>query len=303
MKIIAKYVNGNVKTTLFEDGSKEREYDDFPKPIHPESIDVKITDYCDAECSFCHEQSTKNGKHSDLNKLFDVLSVLPGGVEIAIGGGNPLSHPDIILFLQKLKANNIVANITINQKHIKQYNDLICYLIDNDLVKGIGISYSSKSYLKDIDPIISKTNNLVFHVIMGINKLSDIDCLYDFCSNKNKECKILILGYKNYGFGINYYIKNKSIEDNKYLWYIKLASYFKTNNLVLSFDNLAIKQMNLKRFFTNDAWNKFYMGDDFVFTMYIDGVEQKFAPSSTSNIRTDFNQTNLLEYFQNNRNM
>ena len=298
MNILHQYANGNTEVVLYEDGSKERIFQGIAQPVHPESLDVKITNYCDAGCSYCHEQSTVAGKHGDLNKLGEVLSPLPAGVEIALGGGNPLAHPDLITFLERLKAQGLVTNITINQKHLKPFKDLILDLIAKDLVKGVGISYSSSGYLSDIVPILLATDNVVFHIIMGINPVSDVEELRNFCQDYDRECKVLVLGYKQFGFGINYYLKNKKIEDNKYRWYTQLAQYFKRNDLVLSFDNLAIDQLNLRRYFTEEGWQTFYMGNDFVFTMYIDGVEQQYAPTSTSNERKSFQESNLLEYFQ-----
>jgi len=298
MQVLHSYTNGNTKVVLFEDGSKERTYDGVALPVHPESIDIKITNYCDAGCSFCHEKSTVAGQHGDLDKLAEVLTSLPAGVEIALGGGNPLSHPDLIPFLKKAQAQGLVVNITINQKHLRPFKELILSIIADGLVKGVGISYASAGFLPDIAPILLATNNVVFHLIMGINKLDDINELMNLCQEHNRVCKVLLLGYKNFGFGINYYLKNKKIESNKYSWYTQLANKFKESNLVLSFDNLAIQQLKLRRYFTDEAWDNFYMGDDFVFTMYIDGVEQHFAPTSTSTNRVSFKDHTLLEYFQ-----
>ena len=295
--ILYSYTNGDSQVTIFQDGTKHRLVTGSNK-IHPESIDVKITNYCDAKCSYCHEQSTIDGQHADLDKLSEILSVLPSGVEIAIGGGNPLSHPDLISFLTKCQKQGLICNITINQKHIKPYQQLIQSLIKDKLIYGLGISYLSNKPLQEISYLLSITDNLVFHCIMGINTVSDIDGLYNFCQKNNKICKILVLGYKEYGFGLNYFLKNKKIEANKYSWYTELASYFKTKNLVLSFDNLAINQLNLSRYFTKEAWSTFYMGDDGQYTMYIDAVEQKYAISSTSPNRVSFT-IDLLTYFKN----
>lgn len=301
MQVLHSYTNGNTKVVLFEDGSKERTYDGVALPVHPESIDIKITNYCDAGCSFCHEKSTVAGQHGDLDKLAEVLASLPAGVEIALGGGNPLSHPDLMPFLKKAQAQGLVVNITINQKHLRPFKELILSIIAEGLVKGVGISYTSAGFLPDIVPILLATDNVVFHLIMGINKVNDVKVLHSFCQTLDRTCKILLLGYKNFGFGINYYLKNKKIEDNKYSWYTQLAGYFKQESLVLSFDNLAIQQLKLRRYFTDEAWGNFYMGDDFVFTMYIDAIEQHLAPTSTSTNRTSFKNNTLLEYFQSNR--
>lgn len=40
------------------------------------------------------------------------------------------------------------------------------------------------------------------------------------------------------------------------------------------------------------------MGDDFSFTMYIDAVEQFYAPTSRSENRTSFKDCSLLEFFK-----
>jgi MoaA/NifB/PqqE/SkfB family radical SAM enzyme len=296
--ILQQYQNGNTEVTIYSDGTKERVYEEAPWVVHPESLDVKITNHCDAGCSFCHEQSTTSGQHGNLNALKKVLSVLPAGVEIAIGGGNPFSHPALVPFLEWAKGRGLIANITVNQKHLLPYENLIAKLIDEHLIHGLGISYTSDKYLLNIKPILQATNNAVFHVIMGINTVNDVIKLKDFCSSLNKECKILILGYKEFGFGTTHHSKRKKqITDNKYEWYTTLAPLFKTAGLTLSFDNLAIKQLDLRRYFTEEGWNKFYMGDDFEYTMYVDAVEQKFAKSSTSLNRVSFGTQSLLDYF------
>lgn len=53
MTTINTYQNGNTTVTLMSDGTKIREYEGVPLVVHPESIDIKITDYCDMGCSYC----------------------------------------------------------------------------------------------------------------------------------------------------------------------------------------------------------------------------------------------------------
>lgn len=304
MKVLHRYINGNTKITLYDDGSRHRVFEGIAAPEEPDSIDVKITNYCEPTennpiCSFCHESSGLHGVHGDLDKLYEVLHHLSPGKEICIGGGNPLAHPNLEIFLSFLRTVGLVSNLTINQKHIIHYKDLILKLLKHDLIKGIGISYSDPSYLKDIKHIIQASSNVVFHMIMGINKVEDIYLLKSFCQENKRECKILILGYKQFGFGINYYLKNKKIENNKYEWYTRAASYFKNRDLILSFDNLAISQLNLQRYFIPTSWDEFYQGKDGQFSMYIDGVKQEFAISSTSKERKSFKDSALLEFFEN----
>lgn len=289
---LVKYINGNTTVTINQDGTKIREYEGRPYVVHPESIDVKITNYCDMGCAFCHESSTTEGKHGDLNKLLEVLKDLPAGIELAIGGGNPLSHPELVPFLQKLKERCFIPNITVNQGHIKRYHDLIVHLIKNNLIYGLGISINNKNY-KMLIPLMKESNNIVYHLIMGVNAPNDIQSIIDINSN----AKFLLLGYKVFGFGEQYF--NDSINYNIINWRKTMRSLL--TNVHLSFDNLAIKQLNLKSFFTKEGWDRFYMGDDFVYTMYVDAVNQEYAPTSRSKNRSLFSECSLLEYFKINK--
>lgn len=299
MNLLHHYVNGNTDVSIYDDGTKIRQYDDDPKPVHPESMDIKISNKCDGNCHWCHEMSHINGEHADLNRLLEVLKGLPAGVEIAVGGGNALSHPDLFPFLYELKSRGLIPNMTINQKHFGPYCQDIEKLITEKLIYGLGISYSGSAYQNDIAPFIKMTNNIVFHTIMGLNSVTVIDELMEFVErNGGTKTKILILGYKDYGFGSKHLVaNNEAITENKLQWYRRLATYFNKNNLVLSFDNLAIEQLKLQRFFTDKAWNKFFMGSEGSYTQYIDAVKQQYAICSVDPNRVSFNDISLFEFF------
>ena len=51
---------------------------------------------------------------------------------------------------------------------------------------------------------------------------------------------------------------------------------------VVSFDNLAIEQLDIKNHLSEEEWNQFFMGDDSEFTYYIDMVNRQFAKSSAA---------------------
>lgn len=274
MELLYKYLNGNMEVSIYDDGTKIQEWDDDvqPHPIYPNSMDIKITNYCDANCKFCHEMSTTRGRHGDLSKLLKVLEGLPKGTELAIGGGNPLDHPNLLPFLYKCRKRELICNITVNSKHLISYIDSINYLLDNKLVYGLGLSISDDFNFKHIG-LINKLDNVVYHVIAGVNSISILNKI-----NKSLVNKVLILGYKEVGRGIGYY--NEKVEELQEDWYSKIKFYI--GKVHLSFDNLAIKQLRMKRFFTDEEWKNFYMGSDGQFTMYIDAVNQEFAVSSTS---------------------
>lgn len=274
MKVLGSYMNGNFRTTIFDDGTVVRETDenDFISSF-ASNMDIKICNKCSAGCQFCHEGSTPDGKIGDiLNEKF--IDTLHPYQEVAIGGGNVLEHPDLVPFLQKLKSKNVISNITVNQIHFERNQDFIKKLADEKLIYGLGVSLVNPT--SEFIGLVKQYPNAVVHVINGVLKPSDVAAL------GNNDLKMLILGYKHLRRGNDYFEKFRtSIEKNQKWLYENLddiTSKFK----VVSFDNLAIDQLNVKRLLTDEEWNEFYMGDDSEFTYYIDMVERKFAKSSTA---------------------
>lgn len=294
-KCINEYTNGNVSVRIFEDGTKIREYEGTPNPVHPETIDVKVTNKCDLShiCTYCHEQSNNEGQHADLTVLsnFFKKNAFPG-LELAIGGGDPLSHPKLILFLYDMKRLGVICNITINQLHLKKHYSKLVTLVDYELVKGIGISYRDKIVQSHVLTYLSKYQHVVWHVIAGIN---EIDCLEDIRNSGFDSA--LVLGYKKFGNGKTFY--NSEVDANLKRWYQRLPRHM-SDDFYLSFDNLGLEQLNVKRFIKSEIWDNIYMGDDGMFSMYIDAVEQTAHTSSTQRLVKNNKITNssLQELFE-----
>ena len=66
---------------------------------------------------------------------------------------------------------------------------------------------------------------------------------------------------------------------------------------IVSFDNLALEQLNVKRLLSSEEWNNFYMGDDGKFTFYIDLVKGEFAKNSLSQERFPIEDKSIDEMF------
>lgn len=274
MGLLGRYKNGNFVTTILNDGTKIRETkDDEFIPSFAENMDIKICNYCDMGCKFCHEGSTINGKFGNiLNEKF--IDTLHPYQEVAIGGGDATSHPDLIPFLKKLKEQKVIANMTVNQIHFEKKHELIKKLVDEKLIYGLGVSLVNPT--KHFIELIKQYPNAVIHVINGVLKPSDIKAL------ENNDLKMLILGYKHLRRGNEYFEEEQKYIEVKQQWlYENLEDIIQKFNVV-SFDNLAIEQLNVKRLLTQKEWDEFYMGDDGKVTYYVDMVERKFAQSSTA---------------------
>lgn len=96
---------------------------DPSKPItelkYPEFYDIKVTEYCEGECPYCYMNS-KPTKHygNIIEKTREFFSKIPKEhlpYQVALGGGEPTSHPDFLELLKVLKEEfGICPNYTTN---------------------------------------------------------------------------------------------------------------------------------------------------------------------------------------------
>lgn len=291
MRLIGRYKNGNYMVTIFSDGTKVRETEeDSFLPAFAENCDVKITDKCDGGCAFCYEGCTSNGKHGDiLNYKF--LDTLHPYTELALNG-NDLTHPDLIPFLKKLKEKKVIANMTVNQIHFERCQDMIRNLVDNGFINGLGVSLREPT--EEFISLIKTYPNAVVHVINGILKPTDIEVMAD------NNIKMLILGYKQMRRGADWYNTDceniTSLQDWLSINLKDIIEHF----AVVSFDNLAIEQLNVKSLLSDEEWEEFYMGDDGTMTFYIDLVEGTFGKNSltTGSERFQIGDMSIDEMFK-----
>ena len=167
--------------------------------------------------------------------------------------------------------------MTVNQIHFERHQDMIRDLVDKGLIYGLGISLNNPT--EKFIELVKTYPNAVIHVINGILSPSDVGMLAD------NDLKILILGYKLLRRGINHYTTDHENIDCLQHWLKEnledMFSHFK----VISFDNLAINQLDVKRLMSEEEWNEFYMGDDGNYTFYLDLVEGNFGKNSLATDR------------------
>ena len=281
-RLLGEYKNGNYTVHIYKDGTKVRFNDlDTLEPDTVESFDLKITNRCNQGCAMCHENSTCDGKHGDILNL-KFLETLHPYAEIAIGGGNPLEHPDLAPFLEYCKEKKFIPSMTVNQVHFEENLDFITELVNRELIYGLGISLVSPT--PEFIEKVKKFPNAVIHIINGIITEEQLLNL------RKHDLKILILGYKEVRRGKDLYSKSaKVIEDRKEMLKTHLPTMIKDGWFkVISFDNLAINQLNVKSLMNPKQWETFYMGDDGIdgsltsSSMFIDAVEGTFAINSCS---------------------
>lgn len=294
-KKISEYMNGNTLVTLYEDGTKvmftkDDEFDlDFPT-----NIDIKITNCCNnaASCNaFCHERAKPNGKHAPISNFKFIKSLVPG-TEVALGGGAITSHPKLEEILTKFKKQGVIANVTVHIREIADHGNKLIEYQEKGLIHGIGVSVPAREFTPLELHQLKKLKNVVFHIINGVY---DIGYLSTLAKSIDKP-KLLILGYKDFGRGHGYLGKEKKyIEFRQNVMKEHLDEIIKLFDVV-SFDNLALEQLDIKNRVSQEEWERHYQGEEGSLTMYIDAVKGEYGINSiaikrykiTNNVRNMF---------------
>lgn len=318
------YRNGNETLILGWEGSKIRMCDKPPEPEFPDSIDLKITDCCCHECAFCYENSTPEGLNGEIpDQLFRQI---PRFTEIAVGGGDPLMHPEVFdlpekyglhmnltlhaqdflnlclsstddFGLKQLKKFGAVGISVTNAEDAREVADYLApFMLEYERVSDgspdaktwdrreaiAGIRFYGPEYADNfIQPVI--------HVINGIASPEILQPLYD------KKLRLLVLGFKSKGRGVDIAYDKSVTSNQKWLYdnISEIAGHFSA----VAFDTLALEQLDIRRFFTDEEWDCFYMGDDGRHSMYIDLVKREYGISSTDSRRFPLTD-DLREMFQ-----
>ena len=262
MKLLAKYKNGNYTVRLFDDGTKIRMNDlDNLTPDFAESMDVTITEKCNGGCKYCYLNCTEDKQHADLtNPIFDTVHP-----------GTEMAHPGLEDVLIKMKDKGVFVNITINQKHLKQNVETLRDYQNRQLVWGIGISLTDST-----DPIIWENGlkNTVVHVIDGCFSKDDLENLADH------DVKLLMLGFKHKGRGIEYYETHADEVDRNIAYLDQHLMENKNRFNGIGFDTLATLDLHMEEKVGPEKWALHNMGAEGEYTMFFDGVHNKYAISS-----------------------
>ena len=137
---------------------------------YPEFYDIKITDHCKGGCPDCYMDSTVNGREFDdivdkVHSYFGEMSPNQRPFQVAIGGGEPTTHPDFIMLLEELKSLGIEPNYTTNGMNIT--DDIL--QATNNLCGGVALSCHPhlEKHWESAAYRLSTVTRLNFHLIIS----------------------------------------------------------------------------------------------------------------------------------------
>lgn len=135
----------------------------------PYELVLRITDYCNYNCSYCH---WKYGKHYDFDDIKNTIlksieNIDNDNFRIYFHGGEPTTHPkcrEVIEFIFSLNKNIIVelqTNLSVGKKYVQT-------LIDRFKTKKLEISVSyHDEYVKDFQEFKEKIDLLYDNNMLG----------------------------------------------------------------------------------------------------------------------------------------
>jgi len=203
---------------------------DSNKPIteldYPEFYDVKITGHCEGQCPWCYMDSKKADHHYEninqkIKDYFKPMSKNERPFQVAIGGGEPTSHPDFIESLKTFKELGIEPNYTTNGMWTSN-PQFIKPIIDATKKYCGGVAVSCHPHLKEYweraaEEYYYNFIKLNFHLI--ISDKESIDYFADIYNRWKSEVDyFVLLPYGNQGRAehkeVNWEYLVKSLPDN-----------------------------------------------------------------------------------------
>lgn len=253
-------------------GTKIVELHDFvkdPESIYknysaPDLVDLSITNYCGAECDFCYRKSSKKGKHADYYDTTKIIKTLSerGVLEVAIGGGEPLSHPNILDILETCRKHNITPNLTTKAFDIFKFPSLWEKL--RGLCGGIGVSVQD---IKDLERI-PEGEGVTYHIIL---EQQTTESLKKITSKIERWGSVLLLGAKQCGRPLEV----NSWENVDFIQLIKDTD----RNLKVGVDSLIVERYKNVLEHHNVPKDRYEYREG-ITSKFIDAVEYKVFESS-----------------------
>ena len=249
----------------------------------PELVDLKITDYCQKRCDYCYQASGYNGKHADFDEIVKLIEALAQlqVFEVALGGGEPTTHPQFIDILKKCKEHRIVPNFT-----TRNYDWFRASKNVEVFEQCCGRVAFSANRPYDIEEVAAIRDYLRLRdkvSVQVIDKVSDVVSLVK--AAKNYRLDLTLLGFKETGRGKKYQFSRDQIKQFvvfdaiRELYGHGLGRYGNHFYGGLSVDTKYLAE-HVEEIRKSGIEARLYTLKEGVFSMYIDAVQRTMGPSS-----------------------
>jgi len=272
------------------------------KTFAPELVDIKITNYCPRKCSFCYQNSGPGGQHAEWRHYGYHISSILGSLrvfEVAIGGGEPTSHPDFADILREFRRHGVVPSFSTRDLSwlkdptkwhpILESTGAFAYSVDEpgQSIEEFAAVLNANGFRHELEKLVPQPT--VHHVMIG-------DWMGDFKgflrSAFNHGIHVVLLGHKLAGRGG---MANPIKSDD---WIKTLSELQKADECPrISIDTTLAKTFS-KQLKKSGIPDWLLEKKEGAFSMYVDLVERQIGPSSFCNneekVNLDLTQGNKV---------
>ncbi|MCJ7448389.1 MAG: radical SAM protein [Bacteroidales bacterium] len=232
---------------------------DCEQTYGPRTVSIAITNDCNANCSFCHIPKGKLYLDKDFVTEFCKTLDKIGTFDIAIGGGEPLLHPELVEICKTVwNETKLGISITTNgqlltEDFIEEIKDSVSFIrvsldsIDETCYKTIR-NFDLDSVLNNIS-LLNKKIPFGINMIVNSATINGLDDMLEFAKNFGAEELLILPLFTNGKFDLTNSQWNV-IEE----WIIKNFESFPIRIL-----EQARKKIKIPLLFTDDDYYKDYI--------------------------------------------
>lgn len=277
------------------------------RALVPELVDLKITDRCYCACEYCYQSSSAAGTDAapdDLDAIAWALSEM-GIFEVAIGGGDPVLHPQFPSLLANFRRNDVVPNFSTRSLDWMRNAEIRDAVKDN--CGAFAITTTDRRMIPRLAALVEdngfEQDKVKIHVPMGVMDTWDFPPFIEEAIRH--DFGLVLLGFKRVGRGLKF--SPKGYED----WIEVVNKACKETTRTSSrFPWKLSADTTLMEESTKNAWpghedipEPLYRLGEGKFSCYVDAVGGLVAPSSFSDDKhpLDFSgdlQMQILEKFR-----
>lgn len=178
----------------------------------PTLVDFQITDKCHLDCPHCYASSTSTGEHGDFNDIMMALDQIAemGAFQVAIGGGEPLLHPNLPEILARCHELGMVPNLTTSGLNLNSNMlDVLakyCGAVGVSL-EGVGEDFDDyrktgfKRFEATVESLRARGVPVVLQVALNIQTLARLPEITEYCLSQRDLYGVIFLAFKPVGRG------------------------------------------------------------------------------------------------------
>jgi len=181
----------------------------------PTLVDLQVTNRCTVGCPQCYASSVPDGEHMAFEDAARILHELAaaGVCQIAIGGGEPLLHPQIVEIIELAYDLGIVPNVTTTglalTPRVLETMARCCGAVALSLEDvGEGFAKRRKTgagfFEASLEKLRAHKIRTVFQVTLSAENLPRLPAIVDYCLAVPDLYGVIFLAYKAVGRGDGY---------------------------------------------------------------------------------------------------